>query len=52
MEPDEQLALKAQQTLKIPVAGMLVRPITKEPVFVGSYVTQILIADSKIPSSL
>jgi len=42
----------AQQTLNIPVSGMLVRPITKEPDFVGSFVTPPLIAESKIPSSL
>jgi len=41
----------AQQTLNIPVSGMLVRPITKEPDFVWSYVTHTLIDESKIPSS-
>lgn len=41
----------AQQTLYSPVSGIDVLPKTKGPNFSGSYVTQILMSDSKIPSN-
>jgi hypothetical protein len=42
----------AQQTLYIPVSGILFLPITNGPNFDGSYVIQILIGDSRMPSNL
>src|SRR5918995_5347365 len=41
----------AQQTLYTPVSGIDVLPSTKGPNLSGSYVIQMFIEDSKIPSS-